>query len=62
MKVQDVYKEPILISMPNANIRVFIPELSQEERARRMKAIYRAAESLLRYKVESGCSKRNGYI
>lgn len=53
MKVQDVYKEPIIITTANANIKVFIPELSQEERARRMKAIYRAAADLLRYKVES---------
>lgn len=53
MKVQDVYKEPILINTANANIRVFIPELSQEERARRMKAIHDAAADLLRSRMES---------
>lgn len=47
MKVQDTYKEPILINSGNAIIRVFIPELSQEERERRMKAIHKAAADLL---------------
>ena len=53
MKVQDTYKEPIIITTANANIRVFIPELSQEERARRMKIIHDAAADLLRSRIES---------
>ena len=53
MKAQDTYKEPILIKTANANIRVFIPELSQEERARRMKVIHDAAADLLRSVIES---------
>ena len=51
MKVKDTYKaEPIIIEMPGAYIRVFVPELSQEENARRMKIIHDAAAALLRTK------------
>lgn len=51
MKVQDTYKaEPIIIEMPGAYIRVFVPELSKEENARRMKIIHDAAADLLKAK------------
>ena len=33
---------------PNMTVRVHIPDLSKEERARRMKAIYQAAAELLK--------------
>lgn len=35
------------IESKNAVIRVYSPEISEEERARRMKAIQKAAKSLL---------------
>lgn len=41
-------KEAITYTYPNAIIRVHTPELTAEERARRMKRIYDAAEALLR--------------
>ncbi len=53
MKAQDTYKEPIVIQTDGAIIRVYRPELSPEEHEIRMKAIYRAAESLLRSMAES---------
>lgn len=48
MKVADTYKEPITMTLPGANIRIFVPELSPEENARRMKAIHDAAADLLK--------------
>lgn len=48
MKVTDTYKEPHIITLDNAVIRVFRPELSEDERARRMKQIHDAAADLLR--------------
>lgn len=48
MKAQDTYGEPIIIKTDTAIIRVFRPELSTEERERRMKQIYDAAANLLR--------------
>lgn len=51
MKVQDTYKEPVIMEMPGAIVRVFRPELSQEEYARRMKIIHNAAADLLRAKA-----------
>lgn len=50
MKVQDTYKEPIIMNFPGAIVRVYRPELSPEERARRMKLIHDAAADLLRSK------------
>ena len=48
MKVLDTYKEVRVFDFPNAIVRVHIPELSPEERKKRMKVIKRAAENLLR--------------
>jgi ribosome recycling factor len=42
------------IERSNAKIRVFRPELTAEEREKRMKLIYKAAESLLLSKKEGG--------
>lgn len=50
MKERDTYREPIIMTLPGANIRVFVPILSEEERARRMKLIHDAAADLLRAK------------
>lgn len=47
MKVQDVYKEPIIFESPNAIVRVYRPILTDEERKRRMKIIHDAAADLL---------------
>lgn len=55
MKVTDTYKEPHVITLDNAVIRVYRPELSAEERERRMKQIYDAAESLLKAAIRNGC-------
>jgi hypothetical protein len=48
MKAQDVYKEPIILEFPNATVRVYRPELSAEERERRMKRIHDSAAELLK--------------
>lgn len=47
MKTADTYKEPIVLNFDNACVRVFRPELTEDERARRMKTIYKAAANLL---------------
>lgn len=48
MKKQDVYGEPTVLEYPNAIVRVYRPILDDEEQARRMKQIHRAAEELLK--------------
>ena len=48
MKAQDVYKEPYTLSINGANIRVFRPELSPEEKERRYKQIHNSAAELLK--------------
>jgi hypothetical protein len=51
VRVQDTYKqEPIILNMPGATVRVFVPEISDEENARRMRLIHDAAAELLRTK------------
>jgi hypothetical protein len=45
---QDVYKEVRVFEYPNAIVRVHIPDISDEENERRMKAVRKAAEALLR--------------
>lgn len=47
-KCQDVYKEVKVFEYPNAIVRVHIPDISDEERERRMKAVRKAAEALLK--------------
>jgi hypothetical protein len=47
MKQQDAYGEPIIIKHGNITARVYQPILTDEERARRMEAIKKAAISLL---------------
>lgn len=48
MKAQDTYKEVRVFESQGAVVRVHIPELTKEERARRMKVLYKAAEALLK--------------
>lgn len=48
MKGQDTYKEVRETVYPNAIVRVHIPDLTEEERARRMQIIKRAAEDFMR--------------
>lgn len=60
MKGQDTYKETRTFEFPNWIVRVHIPDLTEDERARRMKAIHDAAADLLKeqYRMEKkGCSK-----
>ena len=44
----DTYKEVKVFEYPNMKVNVFIPELTPEERKRRMAAIYKAAANLLK--------------
>lgn len=54
-KCQDTYKEVRTFTYPNCIIRVHIPDITEEERARRMQKIHDAAASLLK-----GAMKRKG--
>ena len=54
MTTPDTYKEPVVYHYPNAIVRVYRPELTPEERARRMKAIAFHAESLLKSAIRKG--------
>lgn len=47
VKSQDIYAEPEIFEFPNMVVRVHRPILTEEERARRMKAIEKATVSLL---------------
>lgn len=44
---------------PNMVVRVHYPDITQEERDRRMKQIYKAAESVLKSKVKGEKSETN---
>lgn len=46
--MKDIYKEPITISYPNFTARIHRPELTPEEREKRMAYIYKAAAELLK--------------
>lgn len=48
MASKDTYKEPVIIKSENAIMRVYIPELTPEERTRRMNIIKAAAANLLK--------------
>lgn len=50
MKEQETYKEVRVFESPDAVIRVFVPELTEEERERRYREVCRAVERLLREK------------
>ena len=46
--MSDTYKEVKRFEYPNMIVKVHIPDLSEEERQRRMKAIQKAAVELLK--------------
>lgn len=48
MKNTDVYKEVRTFVYPNAIVRVHIPDLTKEEREKRMKLVHDAAAALLK--------------
>lgn len=48
MSGSDTYKEVRTFSYPGMTVRVYIPELTSEERAERMKLIHREAANLLK--------------
>lgn len=48
----DTYKEVKVIQFPNMTARVHIPDLSQEERSRRMMAVQKQAAELLKKVVK----------
>lgn len=48
LKGQDTYKEPITIIFPNMIAKVRIPDLTENERKRRMNKIYEATANLLK--------------
>ena len=47
-KVKDTYKEIKTIEHPNVIVRIHIPDLTDSERARRMKLVHKASEELLK--------------
>lgn len=47
MKSKDTYKEVKTLHYSNMTVRVHIPELASEERAKRMTKIHNAAANLL---------------
>lgn len=48
MKVSDTYKEVRVFESPGITARVYIPDLTPQERTRRMNAIHTQAEKLLK--------------
>ena len=44
----DTYKEVKVFEYPNCTVRVHIPDITPEERERRMKVIEKAAAELMR--------------
>ena len=48
MKCQDTYKETKVFEFPGMIAKVHIPDLTQEEKVRRMQAIHNAAAKLLK--------------
>lgn len=55
---EQVYKEVRVFEYPNAIVRVHIPELTEEERNRRMKKVHDAAAALLRSAYEAREAKK----
>lgn len=47
MGIKDTYKEVRVIELPNATVRVHIPDITPEERARRIDRIAYSAALLL---------------
>lgn len=49
----DGQRETRTFTYPNAIVRVHFPDLSEEDRKKRMKLIYKAAEELLKEKIKN---------
>lgn len=45
--MKDTYRDPVTYTYPNAIVRVYVPILTEEERAARMKRVHDAAARLL---------------
>lgn len=56
-RAKDTYKEIKTITYANCIVRVHIPDISEDERSRRMKSIHDAAAALLK-----DCIKREAVI
>lgn len=48
----DTYKEVRTFTYPNMTVRVHIPDLTEEQKSRRMKAVHKAAAELLKSKTK----------
>ncbi|KSV60287.1 hypothetical protein [Acetivibrio ethanolgignens] len=48
MRGQDTYKEVKTYTYPNAIVRVYIPDLTEEERERRMKNLMKQTEIFMK--------------
>lgn len=46
--MEDTYKQVKVFQYPNMNIRVHIPDLTPQERTRRMNAIHKQAEIFMK--------------
>ena len=53
MRGQDTYKETITMSFPNMVAKIHFPDLTEQERKRRMLLIHKASANLLK-SVEKG--------
>jgi hypothetical protein len=53
-KCNDTYKEVRTFTFPNCTARVYFPDISDEERQRRMKRIEQAAANLLKGTLKNG--------
>ena len=53
MKPMDNYKEVRTMKFPGLTARVYIPDLTAEERSRRMKAIHNEAANLLKEELKN---------
>ena len=47
-KCQDVYQEPIIMNTLGCVVRIYRPVLTEDERTKRMQAISKAAEKVLK--------------
>lgn len=51
-KTVDTYREVRTFHFENMTVRVHIPDITKEERSRRMKAVHKAAAELLKSKTK----------
>lgn len=58
-QMKDTYKEVRTIAYPNMVARVHIPDLTEDERNRRMRQIAKAAEALIKASIDAGKERGN---